>query len=156
MPVQTVVYFNISDELNALWRASRALEKKIDTLKEQRHTMIPEVITGQERVPGTKESGTDALGQKRALSPADDQLRISKEFHPDTVSPSPHKRSSPSHESPIPPESPSPISTSGPVTTTTPVSFSVSFPNLLPPVSTSALLPTTTPMSSSFTAPYFH
>ena len=156
MPVQTVVFFNISDEITVLWRASRALEKKIDTLKEQRHTMIPEVITGQERVPGAKESGAETRGQKRALSSTDEQLRISKELHPDTVSPSPPKRSSPSHESPISPESPSPISTSGPVTTTTPLSFSVSFPNLLPPVSTSGLLPTTTLMSSSFTAPYFH
>ena len=83
MLVQTLVYFHISDEIIVLWRASRALEKKIDTLKEQRQTMIPEVITGQERVPGAKESGTETRGQKRALSPADEQLRISKELHPD-------------------------------------------------------------------------
>ena len=73
-----MVYFHISDEINVLWRASRALEKKIDILKKQRHTMIPEVITGQERVPGAKQSGTETRGQKRALSPADEQLRISK------------------------------------------------------------------------------
>ena len=72
-----MVYFHISDEINVLWRASRALEKKIDTLKEQPHTMIPEVITGQERPPGAKESGRETRGQKRALSPADQQLRIS-------------------------------------------------------------------------------
>ena len=72
MPVQTVVYFHISDEINVLWRASRVLEKKIDP-----YTMIPEVITGQERPPGAKESGRETRGQKRALSPADEQLRIS-------------------------------------------------------------------------------
>ena len=72
LPVQTVVYFHISDEINALWRASRALEKKIDP-----HTVIPEVITGQETPTVAKESGRETRGQKRALSPADQQLRIS-------------------------------------------------------------------------------
>ena len=67
-----MVYFHISDEINALWRASRAPEKKIDP-----HTVIPEVITGQERPPVAKESGRETRGQKKALSPADEQLRIS-------------------------------------------------------------------------------
>ena len=72
-----MVYFHSSDEINVLWRGSRALEKKIDTLKEQPHTMIPEVITGQERPPGAEERGRETCGQKRALSPVDEQLRIS-------------------------------------------------------------------------------
>ena len=135
-----MVYFNTSDEINVLWRASRALEKQIGRLKEQRGRYR------KERVTGAYESSIEIRGQKRALSPGDEQPRISKELHPDTASPSNPKRCSPSHESPIPPEPPSSISTSGPLPT--PVSSSFSLPNLLPLISTNGPLPT--PVSSSF------
>ncbi|KAL9977731.1 hypothetical protein ACROYT_G015169 [Oculina patagonica] len=39
-----VKIMQMDDEINVLWRAEKALEKELDSLKQQRHNMMPEDI----------------------------------------------------------------------------------------------------------------